>query len=100
MVVEKDLGQLIQRLREKAGLSQAALAEQAGVKVGTLRNWEQGRREPLLSAAARLAVALGVELGELIPTGEEVAPTEPPKRGRPRKTGPVAEVKAKKKGEK
>jgi DNA-binding XRE family transcriptional regulator len=59
------LGQRIKRLRERAGLSQAGAAAAAGVPVATLRNWEYDRRVPLLTAAAELAEALGVELGEL-----------------------------------
>ncbi|KFG70930.1 helix-turn-helix domain-containing protein [Microvirga sp. BSC39] len=33
-------------IRNKTGLSQAAFARRVGVPVGTLRNWEQGRRSP------------------------------------------------------
>jgi putative transcriptional regulator len=31
-------------IRQKTGLSQAAFARRIGVSVGTIRNWEQGRR--------------------------------------------------------
>jgi putative transcriptional regulator len=34
------------RLRRKLGLAQAQFAERFGIPVGTLRNWEQGIREP------------------------------------------------------
>ena len=33
-------------IREQLGLSQAKFAEMMGISVGTLRNWEQGRRVP------------------------------------------------------
>ena len=33
-------------IRTKTGLSQIAFAQQIGVSVSTLRNWEQGRRVP------------------------------------------------------
>jgi transcriptional regulator with XRE-family HTH domain len=59
------MGKRLKRLREAAGLSQSQLAAAAGVPLGTLRNWEYDRREPLLGAAARLASALGVTLDEL-----------------------------------
>ena len=42
--------------RSKSGLSQAAFARRIGVAVGTLRNWEQGRRSP--QGPARVLLAL------------------------------------------
>jgi putative transcriptional regulator len=33
-------------VRARTGLSQDAFARRIGVSVGTLRNWEQGRRRP------------------------------------------------------
>ena len=71
------MGERFKRLREAAGLSQSEAAAKAGLPFGTLRNWEGGRREPLLSAAAKLAVALGCTLEEL--AGID-APAQPPKR--------------------
>jgi len=60
----------VKRIRARLGVSQAEFASMIGVSVGTLRNWEQGRRTPegparaLLKAAAEnpnmLAEALGV----------------------------------------
>jgi putative transcriptional regulator len=43
-------------LREKSGLSQALFADRIGVSVGTLRNWEQGRRVP--DGPARVLLAM------------------------------------------
>lgn len=43
-------------IRTKTGLSQAAFARRIGVPVGTIRNWEQGRRAP--QGPARLLLAL------------------------------------------
>jgi transcriptional regulator with XRE-family HTH domain len=76
------MGQRLQELRRRAHLSQSQLARAAEVPIGSLRNWEHGRRTPLLDAAARLARALGVRLdldaglvlGEL--AGIEPAPTK------------------------
>jgi transcriptional regulator with XRE-family HTH domain len=59
------MGDRLRRLRHAAGLSQQRLADLAAVPLGSLRNWEQGRREPLLGPAGRLALALGVTLDEL-----------------------------------
>jgi len=55
----------LKRLRERAEMSQPQLAQAAGVPVGTLRCWEQATRVPLLTAAVKLANALGCTLDEL-----------------------------------
>jgi len=44
----------VKRLRSWTGLSQAEFARLLGVELGTLRNWEQGRREPTGPARALL----------------------------------------------
>lgn len=44
-------------IRNRLGLSQQAFAAFMGVSVGTLRNWEQGRREPQGSAKSLLLIA-------------------------------------------
>lgn len=43
-------------IRTKVGLSQNEFAQLIGVKVATLRNWEQHRRQPTGAAAALLAI--------------------------------------------
>jgi transcriptional regulator with XRE-family HTH domain len=58
-------GQRLKRLRQAAGLSQQRLADAAGLPMGTVRGWEYDRREPLLSAAVKLAQGLGVSLDVL-----------------------------------
>lgn len=46
----------VRTLREKHGLSQPKFAALMGISVGTLRNWEQGRRKPEGSARVLLWV--------------------------------------------
>ena len=46
----------VKMLREQLGLSQAAFAETYHIPVGTLRQWETGRRAPDATARAYLAV--------------------------------------------
>ncbi len=46
----------IRSLRESHGLSQLKFAALMGISVGTLRNWEQGRRKPEGSARVLLQV--------------------------------------------
>ncbi|MEQ1526139.1 MAG: NadS family protein [Gallionella sp.] len=45
-----------QSVRAKIGLSQNEFAQLIGVKVATLRNWEQHRRQPTGAAAALLMI--------------------------------------------
>jgi transcriptional regulator with XRE-family HTH domain len=59
------LGALLVQLRKPQGWTREQVAKAAGVPLGTLRDYEQGRRMPSLENAARLAVALGVPLGKL-----------------------------------
>jgi transcriptional regulator with XRE-family HTH domain len=53
-------GEQLRTLRERAGLSQSALAQASGIPLWTLRGYEQGRREPLWVVLFKLADALGV----------------------------------------
>jgi putative transcriptional regulator len=46
----------VQAVRERYGLSQAKFAALMGISVATLRNWEQGRRQPEGSARVLLRV--------------------------------------------
>ncbi|NZA28362.1 transcriptional regulator [Luteimonas sp. SJ-92] len=46
----------VKRIRAMTRLSQAKFARLIAVEVGTLRNWEQGRREPTGPAKALLRV--------------------------------------------
>ena len=55
-------GQRLAEVREAAGLTQAGLALKGGIPLGTIRELEQGRREPLFSNMQKLAAALNVSL--------------------------------------
>ncbi len=50
----------LRELRERAGLTQAQLAEASGLPIGSIRNYEQGQREPYWNVVFQLAGALGV----------------------------------------
>lgn len=50
-------GDDIAALRHFIGLTQAELARAMGISVHTLRNWEQGRRQPEGPAVALLRIA-------------------------------------------
>ena len=71
-------------LREAKGLSQAQLAEEAGVNVFTISKTERGLQEPAWPLVLALAGALGVEVGAFVVNGTP-APQGTRPRGRPRK---------------
>jgi transcriptional regulator with XRE-family HTH domain len=78
------LGETMQRLREKVGLSQAGLAEKSGLSLRSIQNWEQGHRAPSAKALLALAKVLKVPVEKLI--GEIDQPDKTPaRRGRPKK---------------
>jgi transcriptional regulator with XRE-family HTH domain len=59
------------------------LSERTGFSVAGIIKWEQGQREPTLTNAHKLAVALGVDCTAFTGEGEE----KPVKRGRGRPKG-------------
>jgi len=60
-------------VRKACNASQPAFAKFMGVSVGTLRNWEQGRRRP--SGAARVLLSIALHQPELFKsTMKEVYP--------------------------
>jgi len=52
-----DLADEAVRARQRLGLSQDTFAALLGVSSGTLRGWEQGRRQPTRAARVLLRVA-------------------------------------------
>ena len=46
----------VKAIRQRTGLSQSRFATQFGFALDALRNWEQGRRQPEVSARAFLIV--------------------------------------------
>lgn len=69
------LGDRLSAAREAAGLSQSALANRLGVRLKTLRGWENDLAEPRANRLQMLAAMLGVSLRWLMTgEGEGVAP--------------------------
>lgn len=52
----------VRHLREKAGITQGALAERAGTSQPTIAAYEGGRRSPTLRTMQRLAAAAGFDM--------------------------------------
>jgi transcriptional regulator with XRE-family HTH domain len=59
------LGEVLREHRQRVGLSQADLAEAAGIHLRQIRRYESGEQQPVLSVAVRLADALGLTMNEL-----------------------------------
>ncbi|HZS59719.1 MAG TPA: helix-turn-helix transcriptional regulator [Gemmatimonadaceae bacterium] len=61
------LARRLRELREARGLTQAELAEMAGLRRATVTEWEnEDRQRPVIDVLVKLAKALGVEPGELL----------------------------------
>src|SRR5262245_53762861 len=88
-------GAILKELRTQAGLTQSQLAELSDVPLGTIRDYEQGKRDPLLENAQKLARALNQSMDVFSP--------QPP-RGRSRKravaskAAPAAQARRSRKG--
>jgi transcriptional regulator with XRE-family HTH domain len=79
----------LKRHREAVGFTQLDLASRLGVPMTTLRNWEQGRREPRLAMLRLICQILDVRADALLAedTGVPVAQAPAPKKARGRKKG-------------
>lgn len=62
-------GELIRRVRRRAGLSQAELARRAGTSQAAVARYESGDVSPMVSTLERLLAAAGCQL-ELTATGQ------------------------------
>jgi transcriptional regulator with XRE-family HTH domain len=59
-------GDRVRTYRQRLGFSQEALAYRAAINRTYIASLEAGRRNPSLDLMARMAVALEVDLGELV----------------------------------
>lgn len=59
-------GEAMKRLREKRGMTQEALAHEAGITSSYAGQVERGQRVPSLTIVLKIARALGARPGELI----------------------------------
>jgi transcriptional regulator with XRE-family HTH domain len=84
----------LRELREQKGMSREELAQVCGLGRGTVRDYEQGHREPTLRSAFKLAEALGVSVEEFkdgyTDAADSPADEASPARGRPRKAKAIS----------
>lgn len=61
-----DIGQAIKENRIKKGMTQADLADKVGLATITIRQYENGTREPKLEVLRKIALSLGVSIYSLV----------------------------------
>jgi transcriptional regulator with XRE-family HTH domain len=85
-------GEKLRALREAAGMTQAQLALASGIPLGTIREYEQVKRDPLLLTAVKLAAGLGVSIevfADCVNKDAERQRVARKPRGRPPKATPA-----------
>ncbi len=65
--VYEEIGRLIFKARDKKGLTQEQLAAKIDLKRTSITNIEKGRQQLLVHMLLKIAGALDVEIGSLIP---------------------------------
>src|SRR5262245_63801620 len=79
--IDVEVGQRIRVLRQKAKLTQTALAEQVGVAFQQVQKYENGRNRVSAGRLVRIADVLGVPVSRLLSTDEDGGVTESGPRG-------------------
>ena len=85
-----NFGGVLNELREKAGLTQAALADKANLSLRTIQAWEQGRRSPVSPDFFKLVKALGATCEAFADCEDAMAQrgkTDKAKKGKSKKKG-------------
>jgi transcriptional regulator with XRE-family HTH domain len=79
-----DAGSVIRAARRRRGLSQAQLAERAGVSQSVVSDYERGRRDPTLTTLRRLVEATGERLrvDSALPASDLPPPRDAEESGR------------------
>lgn len=66
------LGEAVRQLREKRGVTQERLAQEAGLTTGTVSLVERGRSNPAWGTVKAVADGLGVSMVELVELAEKI----------------------------
>ena len=73
IMTSMDVPTTLREARERAGLSQAALAELTGTSQATISAYESGRKQPSVDTLSRLLAAMGQRLA--VEPGQRVEPS-------------------------
>ena len=65
-----NLGERIQELREKKGLTRYRLTQITGISVHHIKGIEEGTRQPTIDTLEKMIVPLGITLAELFNDGD------------------------------
>lgn len=73
-----EFNERLRTIRKEHGLTQAELAEKAGIAVNSVRLYESGKVIPKLDTIAKIARAMGLYAGDLVDAGQwgQVQPGE------------------------
>jgi transcriptional regulator with XRE-family HTH domain len=80
--MEKEFADVLRDLREKAGLTQEALARKADLSLGYIAKLEQGKAQPSWATVKALAKALGTTCAAFERNDPFTGESEPAKRSR------------------
>jgi transcriptional regulator with XRE-family HTH domain len=83
VIVASDFGKRLTDLREKAGMSQHALAKASKITAQAISLLERGESEPKWATVQKLARALGVSVAEF-DTDDEGEPEKPAPKVKPK----------------
>jgi transcriptional regulator with XRE-family HTH domain len=72
-MIEANLGEAVRRLRERSHMSLRTLAERSDFSPSFISQVENGQASPSISSMEKIALALGVTLGEFFQTTENGA---------------------------
>lgn len=70
------LGEAVRQLREKLGVTQERLAQDAGLTTGTVSLVERGRSNPSWGTVRAIAAGLDVSMGDLAKLADKFATGE------------------------
>lgn len=71
------IGERLKRVRIEAGLTQAQLADRAGVLRSSIANAETARQKTPLHVLYRLCIGLEIETRSILPSNEHVTEPQP-----------------------